>query len=233
MRNISQIPTISMTTLFGENMQCRLCGHTSSQSMIGSTNSFGAPDLDTRPPEMERSTIDHWIQTCPECGYCAPDISKGNRKFNEIVNCDSYKKDLHDRAHPALANAFLCHSMIQESVGKIKEAAWGCIHAAWVCDDDESEDGAQNCRMKTVTLLQKAKENDPDMLSNPKGSFYALMVDLLRRSGQFGLAMSECEQGLNDQPVEIIQNILKFQKTLIQGEDKGCYTMGDVNDIES
>jgi hypothetical protein len=41
---------------------------------VSTTNEIGSRDLDNRPAEMMRSTIQYWICRCPKCGYCAPDI---------------------------------------------------------------------------------------------------------------------------------------------------------------
>jgi hypothetical protein len=57
-----------MTTLYREKSRCAVCGIATEYTSIGSTNAFGSPDLDTRPPEMQRSTIFAWVQRCPECG---------------------------------------------------------------------------------------------------------------------------------------------------------------------
>ena len=45
-----------MTTIFGEEVTCAVCGSKQTVQEIGSTNTFGAMDLDTRPPEMQRSS---------------------------------------------------------------------------------------------------------------------------------------------------------------------------------
>ena len=64
-----------MSTFFEETKCCVICNKLSEQTQIGSTNSFGSCDLDLRPPEMQRSTMCHWIEVCPYCGYVANNIS--------------------------------------------------------------------------------------------------------------------------------------------------------------
>jgi len=59
-----------MTTLFPQKETCFVCGNTSEHTVIGSTNAFGSPDLDLRPPEMQRSTITHRVQRCPTRATC-------------------------------------------------------------------------------------------------------------------------------------------------------------------
>ena len=40
---------------------CANCQGQNEQIIIGSTNQFGSPDLDLRPPETARGTILHWL----------------------------------------------------------------------------------------------------------------------------------------------------------------------------
>lgn len=46
-----------MTTIYSEAVKCPYCNTKVEITHLGSTNAFGAMDLDTRPPEMQRSTI--------------------------------------------------------------------------------------------------------------------------------------------------------------------------------
>ncbi|MBR4908658.1 MAG: hypothetical protein IKZ43_06585 [Acidaminococcaceae bacterium] len=47
-----------MTTMFRQKYKCAVCGAEQEFYGIASTNSFGSPDLDLRPPEMQRSTME-------------------------------------------------------------------------------------------------------------------------------------------------------------------------------
>ncbi len=215
-----------MTEPFEVEKKCAVCGKISEHIEILSTNASGSPDLDTRPPEMERSTIDTWIQTCPLCGYCAPNISKRSKKLPEIVHGDSYQQQLNNKDFPKLANAFLCFSLIQENIGKYARAGWSAIHAAWSCDDEGFVDGAKKCREKAVILLQKAKETSQSF-DRQTGGEEAIMVDLLRRSGQFEVAIKICDDGLKKGPKKIISDILQFQKILISKCDTTGHTIAE------
>jgi len=63
-----------MTTLTPDAMRCALCGELSEHLVVGSSSSFGPPDLDTRPAELVRSTLPYWVRQGPVCGYCASDL---------------------------------------------------------------------------------------------------------------------------------------------------------------
>jgi hypothetical protein len=50
-----------VTTIFEEEATWAVCGSKQTVQEIGSTNSFGAMDLDMRPPQMKRSTMHLWV----------------------------------------------------------------------------------------------------------------------------------------------------------------------------
>lgn len=174
-----------MSFLVEDIRQYSLCGHTASYTGIESTSVSGLPDLDSRPAEMMRSTIPTWIQRCPSCGYCATDISIGKSEYREIIMGFEYREQLQGKEFPHLVNSFICSSQICEFARKFREATWAYVYAAWVCDDDESEDCAIHCRKKAVEFLLKARQNNQEVLSDYSGSDDAILVDLLRRSDQF------------------------------------------------
>ena len=60
-----------MTTIMEFNQTCAVCGETSLQPVISSTSTWGYPDLDLRPAEMQRSSMFAWLVECPHCGYVA------------------------------------------------------------------------------------------------------------------------------------------------------------------
>ena len=93
-----------MTTIYPEEVVCFLCGASSRQYMVGSSNTMGAPDLDTRPAEMMRSTIEYQIQSCPDCGYSAPDLGAGPHAASDVVRSEPYRilKDRADITPPPL-----------------------------------------------------------------------------------------------------------------------------------
>ncbi len=100
-------PEGELTTLYEKKAQGSVCGTENEYTGIGSTNALGSLDLDTRPPEMERSTIFTWVQRCPECGYCASDVSITRPRAQAVVNGEEYKDQLNDPTYPELANSFL------------------------------------------------------------------------------------------------------------------------------
>ena len=216
-----------MTTILPEPKKCALCGKTSEYMLISSTNTFGSPDLDTRPPEMQRSTIQWWVQTCPSCGYCSPDISEAHGGASETVRTPAYQTQLNDKRYPRLANAFLCFGLIQESAGKHVQAGWANIHAAWACDDAGSEIPAAESRKKALILLRKAKELGQAFAMQP-GAEEAIIADLARRSGQLELAREACDRGLRATGLEAtVEAVLRFEAALTDRGDTGRHTIAE------
>ena len=213
-----------MTTAVEKEVKCAVCGHVSKQWVMMSTSAFGSPGLDTRPPAPHGYNLEFWIHRCPSCGYCSPRISEKVKGSPEIVRTDPYRKQLDNPEFPKLANSFLCHSMLEEIVDNYVDAGIAYQYAAWACDDKKNDTSARICREKAAILLQKAMESGQGF-ADDAGAEEAIMVDILRRSGQFGLALSMCEQGLRKDPEEIICSVLSFQKKLIERSDVSCHTL--------
>ncbi len=145
-----------MTTIYEKKARCAVCGFETAYAGIGSTNAFGPPDLDTRPPEMKRSTIFAWVQRCPACGYCASDVSKAPSQASSLIYSPEYARQLTDSTFPELANGFLCKALIDEGSADCASAAWALIHAAWACDDAEKPEPAKTCPSKAADMIEKA-----------------------------------------------------------------------------
>lgn len=216
-----------MTTIYEENLRCAVCSTESSHPGISSSSSFGSPDLDTRPPELIRSTMFAWVQRCPGCGYCAADISQAHPETGTLVRAPEYTRRLADAAYPELARTFLCKALVDERRQDYAAAAWALIHAAWVCDDEGRDAQATRCRGHAVDMIRKAVENGQPV-AEQEGADVAIQVDLLRRAGRFDEARGLI-QGYRPRVTEgLIANILAFQETLIASGDRACHAISEV-----
>jgi hypothetical protein len=216
-----------MTTIEEATKECAVCGNVSNHIEIISTKALGSSDLDARPPEPERSTIAYWVQRCPSCGYCAPDISKGDKEMSNIIESDMYKQRLRDARFPELANSLLCWSMIQEEVAQYKIAGWTSVKAAWACDDANNNDAARECRERAIMLLDTARKKGQWFAGNA-GTEEAVIVDLLRRSGQLDAALRMCNERLEKDPEEFIRDVLVYQKKLIEKSDVSRHVTAEI-----
>ncbi|MFZ5655436.1 MAG: hypothetical protein ACOY42_13705 [Pseudomonadota bacterium] len=215
-----------MTTFYEEKVQCAICGTETEFTGIRSTNAFGSPDLDTRPPEMQRSTIFAWVQRCAECGYCASDISKATSQAALLVRSPEYTRQLADSTFPKLANSFLCEALINEGSEDYPSAAWSLIQAAWACDDAEMASPAKICRSKAAGMIDRAIESG-QQVSEQGGAEIAIQVDLLRRAGRLNDARQLVETQQHAITEDIILKILTFQKALIEGGDEAPHTISE------
>lgn len=215
-----------MTHLRHLSTTCAVCGEACRFTIPEAAGSVGSRDLDTRPAEPLRSTIYAWVKRCPSCGYCAPDPGKAPDGAAEIVKLPRYRWQLDARKFPGIANSFLCWSIIQEDLGLFAPAAWASLHAAWVCDDEETDVPARICRKRAADLLRRAWEKG-ERLTVQEGADEALLVDLLRRSGRFREARAVLAEALEKRPEPVIADILRLQARLIAASDRGAHTVAE------
>lgn len=216
-----------MTTIFEEKKRCALCNSENQFGFIGSTNTFGSSDLDTRPPEMQRSTMSVWVQRCPVCGYCTFDVSTSRPGSEAVVNSEEYRKQLNSKLYPELANSFLCKSIIDREADDYARSTLALIHAAWVCDDADYPIEAKICRYKAAEILVTA-ESRGQVIAEQQGVSTLILVDLLRRSGHFDDARKAIAERRKGITVEIILRSLDFQSVLIQKGDTSCHNISEV-----
>ena len=63
-----------MSRLISVKKSCCICGFESEQKELLSTSEFESSDLDMRPGNPRRSTMQHWVESCSNCGYVNEDI---------------------------------------------------------------------------------------------------------------------------------------------------------------
>ena len=136
-----------MTSSRFRQVICSACGTSSRQQVLLSTNSFlGSPDLDLRPPEMERSTMSLWLQECPNCGFVSGDLAAAEQGIHEILSTEPTAL-LRGKMDRSLIRRCLTRSLIDEEIRK-KEAA--AEHALWA-------DGQQ-----TTPKMERRLSIDPE-----------------------------------------------------------------------
>lgn len=211
-----------MTTTYGEKATCAICGTEAMYSYLGSTNCMGAADLDGRPSEMERSTIGFRVHICRKCHYVAPKISDEVKGAKEVVESEDYKTQLNREGYPKLANLFLCRAMVLRHAGQLGPSGMACLRAAWVCDDQELDEEAIECRKTAAHDIRQAEHFGEPFTD-------VILVDILRRSGQFEDAGILCIEAITGEGKDVLTlKLLAFQLDLIGKKDIECYTLDDV-----
>lgn len=203
-----------------KGVRCAVCGGESSQLQMASTNTRGAPDLDTRPPEMLRSTLQHWVRECPHCRYAAPDIAApAPEKVPALVRGGVYQ---------AIGCKFQRHSWLLAELGHYADAGWTSLHAAWMADDSSDLVAARLCRRRAIELWKRGKQHGQNFMDSTEQEF-ALVVDVLRRQGEFAEARQTCIEALNDDRLSpLIEDALRFQLTLISRNDDSCHRLDEL-----
>jgi hypothetical protein len=216
-----------VTIIHDEKIRCGACGAENTYSVVGSIDTFtGSADLDMRPPETARSTIFTWVQRCPECGYCAGDVNRFIPGSQEIMKGTEYNEQIKDQLYPDLVNSFLCKAIIDREARDYTAATWALIYAAWACDDSALPDQAVKCRQKAADMAVIAEEHG-QQLTEQEGASTTILIDLLRRSGQLEQARQVIETRQGNISIDIISQILEFQKYLLGRNDTSCHTMSE------
>jgi hypothetical protein len=198
---------------------------------IGSTNSFGSPDLDLRPPQMQRGTMGEWIQQCPACGYVSGKIDNDPGKVTKKwLKSKAYTHSDGIDFRSGLADQFYKFYKISLLNENTERAFFALLHAAWACDDCEDTANAVRCRSMAVPLLNQVTEEltsgqgDPEEDdSDKKDNLLLIKADLLRRSGQFETLLSEYASRHFEN--EIMNKVLAFQLAKASEKDTACYTV--------
>jgi hypothetical protein len=218
-----------MTTHFESTKTCSLCGEQSQHMELGSTNAFGACDLDTRPPPMQRYTMDTWVQRCPHCGLCARDLEAGAAEDREAIQSPAYLAKLANTDLPELATRFICQAHLEHARGQTRDAGWTLITAAWVCDDAAEQDsaatgGARRCREFAIELLEAAL-GEPGFEDRQAGLTQLVLVDLARRAERFEQATKFLDQAAALTTEETLVSMVALQRSLIAERDSKCYSL--------
>ena len=211
-----------MTTLHTDRFTCAVCGTESEHTIVASTNQFGSPDLDLRPPEMARSTIAFWVQECPNCGYVAADISDATKLDPSLLATERYLSfdgmPFGDGRQAALAKRFYKQYILAEDD---REALSALMHAAWTCDDYGNGEAASLCRAKAAEKATALIEQGP----SDKDSLQMMRADLLRRSGNFDTAIQSCSSlSFSD---ETLEKVRMFELLKAQEGDTSCHTVAE------
>ncbi len=201
--------------------KCAVCGAESQQRFLTSTSTFGPPDLDLRPSEMQRSTMRDWVQECPECGYVAPRIDASTSITPAALRHRSYVDCSGIRFQSDLARRFYRRYLLARAQEDTRGAFHGALYAAWACDDCEDVENAYWCRKLAVAEIEKliAEAEDPEELLVQK-------ADLLRRAGFFSRMLEEYAPLTFRR--EQLARIVAFQMERARQKDDRCYTLADV-----
>lgn len=216
-----------MTLFLSHDLSCGRCGKDSAQTVLASSIPRGVPDLDMRPAEPARSTLFAWLQYCPHCDYCAPDISQAPRNVAALGSA-AYQAALDRPDFPEIARWFLAYAVACSPVNPL-DAAQAFLHTAWVCDDHHLEREAAVARQLSASWFLRCKP----FPAIPEGLAHgAVLVDILRRCGRFEEAGRECEALLF---IPVLRPNLRarllLEQRLIYAQDWRCHSVAECQSL--
>lgn len=219
-----------MTTLYLTNKNCSVCGESNRFPLVDLSRKLtGVRDLDGRPSHIQRSLVYMWIQRCESCNYCAPDISLKCKVDPSYLNSQQYKAIMDDASFPLTAIAFRAHSYLMMSMGLFADSGWAQLCAAWVCDDNCAPANAVVCRKEALSLFRRAQEKNQEF-SQSHVEENLILVDIMRRIGDFDAALGLCDEELETDHPDAIWSLLEYEKMLIEKKDANCHNESDVDE---
>lgn len=223
-----------MTTIFEEEVTCAVCGSKQTVQEMGSTSSFGSMDLDTRPPPLQRGTMELWVHECTECGFVAPELGTSTEGDGRIVASAAYRAELAKTGRSRQASRFVCRSLLDEAAGELASAGWRRLHAAWVCDDVADVDEAREQRLAALGYFDRARALSAMAMKSVAGGDELLLADLARRSREFERAEAYCAAGLALPEVSaFVTRLLVYERGLVAARDVGCHSVAEVEAPEA
>ncbi len=228
-----------MSTFGKEIKECAICGKKHESMVIMSTNSFGSSDLDTRPPQMMRSTLPYQVELCDECGYANVSIDYFlSDETEKIIKGPDYRRVFLDETINKLSKAFLLAGNLYNLHEEYKTSGVLYLKAAWAFDDHNDIDNAISARKKAITAFNKylkqefTEEEILYRFNNEKEkedlNVKMVIIDLLRRSGSFDEAKSLAKELLKKVDDKLTKEILTFQIKLSRKKDTACHKVSEV-----
>ena len=202
-----------MTTLFSNSKKCGYCKKTVRVIELSSTNAFGSPDLDFRPPPMKRSAILRALQCCEHCGYAAWDLETTVQKSDELSDLLSEKIDFSDRSQ-----VFERAAKIARLNSANKERSnYLYLCAAWSADDAADIPRAQAMRKNILAVFPADLPQRPEQMLQ--------WIDIARRAGEWDTARELLEKFKAYTVDQKLKNIAQFQSKLLDEKDTECHTI--------
>ena len=212
-----------MSTMQRMDLTCAVCGKTDRYTVLTSTNTFGSPDLDPRPPEMQRSTMYLWVQECRGCGYVASSVDRKTSVTREFLKEEKYISCEGEMFNSRLAANFYRQSLIAIEEKDIRGAFFSMLHAAWACDDSCEGKNAAICRVKATGLLNELISSESE--GKDFQNLVVLRADLLRRAGRFEEVIKQYADFHSED--EVLNDVIGFQIERSKERDTACYRVAD------
>ncbi len=214
---MAETPSAGSRPAAATALRCGVCGAESRHPPFRPGPPEQPPDLDLRPGEPVRSTMARWLQQCPSCGYCAPDLSRAHPAAAEAVRAAPFRSLITDTSIPPLARRFLAWALVLEETGAMHAAGEATLQAAWVADDLGKPDLARAWRLDAVALWRGGPPLDPEQTVR--------VVDALRRAEAWDDAAHTAETLADAGPPDPVAQVILLERRLIEAQDAGRHTV--------
>jgi len=225
---------------------CCICGFESEQKELLSTSEFESSDLDMRPGNPRRSTMQHWVESCSNCGYVNEDIHEKafleKEMVYDIINSEPYKNCMNISFPSYIAEDFFRSAYIAKETlvrlppkkllfnkASISNECFNALQCcAWECDDYEDyKELAKRIRKLAIPYLINSIPDSRD--KEERFTKILILADLYRRSEQY----EKVVELLNKKRISrfsepIHKSIALFQIEKAKQEDSGCYNLDDI-----
>lgn len=178
---------------------CVVCG-APAQPRFRAPQPETAPDLDMRPGEPARSTLEQWLRVCRRCGTAAPDLADLPPAARDLA------PTLQADPSPFLRHAALCGAL-----GDATGRAEAILQAAWAADDAGDDATAAALRRRVAGLWAGVPATETRLRR----------LDVLRRSGDWEEAGTLADALAREALDEVPRAVVAFQRARIATRDAG------------
>ncbi|MDE6678687.1 MAG: hypothetical protein K2K02_06575 [Ruminococcus sp.] len=198
---------------------CSVCDKKSAHTVITEVEVFGVPDMDLRPPEPHRFTMDYWVMECSECGYCNGSLETPLETDSSYLESTEYKTLGGIETDNTLVSRFIRKALVSLKNRDYAEAVQSYLYASWVSDDEKNSEKARECRTEAVSIIENSPLKDDD-------NFVLLKADLLRRNGEFEKVIEEYGEKFFPNSVMLLTS--QYQVRFAREKDDSVHKMSDI-----
>ncbi|MCM1506409.1 MAG: DUF2225 domain-containing protein [Ruminococcus flavefaciens] len=202
---------------------CSVCGTESSHTVITKVQANGAQDMDLRPPEPHRSSMEYWVMECPECSYCNGTLETPLDSDRSYLESKEYKTLGGLETENPLVSKFVRKALVNIKNRNYAEAVYSYLYGAWVCDDAEDNETAKECRNEALSIMENSRLLDDK-------NFMLMRADLLRRNGQFEKVISDYGERFFEVPLMLLAS--QYQVKLAKNSDSSAHKMSEIPGVQ-
>jgi hypothetical protein len=143
------------------------------------------------------------------------------------VRSEDYQNRANSKDIPELAASFLALSYEKQVSHEYTDAAWRAVHAAWVCDDNQNDKAAIECRKQALAMIEQCAAHS-QVFAHQAGATEAITIDLMRRAGMLQEARELAEETKKWEIDDLVEQIISYEEGLIRNKDVSAHAVSEV-----